>query len=310
MSTSIPTVPLNDKRELPVIGFGTGSALYGKDATTYVVQALEGGFNHIDTAQAYRNEESVGEALRKAFGKTPTLYGDEKIDLEKQTLGNVRREDIWITTKYGGNGNAEDALDSSLEKLGLPSVDLYLIHNPRVTNDIVKTWFELESAHSRGKAKSIGVSNFSVEQLKLVIEHGKVIPSVNQIRFHPYNYHENVELLEFAKKHNIVIESYSGLTPITKLPGGKLDNVLANIAARLGPKATPAQVIMQWIRAKGVVVVTTTSRKERIQEYLGIFGLPDLTEAEIIEIDEAAREPPSAGTFFVILVLSSFKFSL
>ncbi|KAG8767460.1 hypothetical protein FRC12_006227 [Ceratobasidium sp. 428] len=99
MSPSIPTVPLNDKRAIPAIAFGTGSALFGNDATTAVVQALEGGFNHIDTAQAYRNEESVGEALRQAFGKSYAPYGDEKIDVEGQTLGAFRREDIWITTQ-------------------------------------------------------------------------------------------------------------------------------------------------------------------------------------------------------------------
>ncbi|KAG8685917.1 hypothetical protein FRC09_014464, partial [Ceratobasidium sp. 395] len=296
MSPSIPTVPLNDKRAIPAIAFGTGSALFGKDATTAVVQALEGGFSHIDTAQAYRNEESVGEALRQAFGKSYAPYEDEKIDVEGQTLGSFRREDIWVTTKYGGSGNAEDALDCSLEKLGLPSVDLYLIHQPRWAPDLLKTWSELESAHVHGKAKSIGVSNFSVNELKLLVEHGKVIPSVNQIRFHPYNYHENIQLLDYAKKHGIVIESYGGLTPITRLPGGKLDGVLEKVAKRLGPKVTPGQVIFNWIRAKGVVIVTTTSREERIQEYLSIFDLPALTEDEIAAIDEAGKYPPAADT--------------
>ncbi|KAG8697170.1 hypothetical protein FRC08_006693 [Ceratobasidium sp. 394] len=295
MSPSVPTVPLNDKRAIPTIAFGTGSALRGKNATAFVVQALDGGFNHIDTAQAYRNEESVGEALRQAFGKLPRPHGGEKLDLEGQTLGKVGREDIWVTTKYGGDGNAEEALDLSLKKLGLPSVDLYLIHNPRVAPDILKTWSELESARAHGKAKSIGVSNFSVDQLELIVKNGKTIPSVNQIQFHPYNYHENVALLNYAKEHGIVIESYGGLTPITRLPGGKLDTVLTKIAARLGPKVTPGQVILSWIHAKGVVIVTTTSRKERIQEYLTIFDLPALTEDEIATIDEAGKHAPAGS---------------
>ncbi|KAG9120381.1 hypothetical protein FRC07_004148 [Ceratobasidium sp. 392] len=295
MSPSIPTIPLNDKRSIPSIAFGTGSALYGKDATTYVAQALEGGFNHIDTAQAYRNEESVGEALHRAFGRVCRLNGDEKIDIEGQTLDKIRREDIWVTTKYNGSGNAEEALDISLKKLGLPFVDLYLIHQPRWAPNPLKTWAEFESAHAHGKAKSIGVSNFNVDELKPLVEHGKVIPSVNQIRLHPYNYHENIPLLDYAKKHGIVIESYGGLAPITRLPGGKLDAVLDNIATRLGPKVTPGQVIFSWIRAKGVVIVTTTSRKERIQEYLSIFDLPDLTEDEIAAIDEAGKHPPATA---------------
>ncbi|CAE6351560.1 unnamed protein product [Rhizoctonia solani] len=322
----IPTLPLNDKRAIPAIAFGTGTALYGKDATAYVVQAIEGGFNHIDTAQVYKNEESVGEALRQAFGET-TAARNEKVDIEKQKLGRLARDDIWVTTKYGGDIDAEEALDISLKKLGLSYVDLYLIHWPQFAPDILKTWSELERAHAHGKAKSIGVSNFSIDQLKLILEHGKVPPSVNQIPFHPYNYHEQAELLEFANQHGIRIESYNGLTPITKLPGGPVDSVIERIAKRLGPKVTPAQVLMSWIRSKGVVVVTTTSRKERIQEYLSTFGLPPLTKEDVDAIDEAGKHPPSlerkascvmaqqetswiTATIAIILVLAAFYFSL
>lgn len=117
MAPSIPTLPLNDKRAIPAIAFGTGTALFGRDATAYVVQALEGGFNHIDTAQVYRNEESVGEALREAFKKEKGSVVDEKGDVEGQTIGKVARDEIWVTTKYGGAGNAEDALDLSLKKV-------------------------------------------------------------------------------------------------------------------------------------------------------------------------------------------------
>ncbi|CAE7222200.1 unnamed protein product [Rhizoctonia solani] len=293
--SSIPTLPLNDKNAIPAIAFGTGTALFGKDATAYVVQAIEGGFNHIDTAQIYRNEESVGEALRQAFGESAAT-GENRADIEKQKIGKFVREDIWVTTKYGGESDAEEAIDISLEKasaLGLSYVDLYLIHWPQFAPNILKTWSQLERAHAHGKAKSIGVSNFNIDQLKLILEHAKVPPAVNQIPFHPYNYHEQAELLEFANKHGIRIESYSGLTPITKLPGGPLDGVLEGIAKRLGPKVTPAQVIMSWIHAKGVVVVTTTSRKERIQEYLSTFKLPSLTDEDVAAIDEAGKHPPS-----------------
>ncbi|CAE6483228.1 unnamed protein product [Rhizoctonia solani] len=288
----IPTLPLNDKRAIPAIAFGTGTALYGKDATAYVTQAIRGGFNHIDTAQIYKNEESVGEALRQAFGETPTVES-AGVDIEKQKLGKLTREDIWVTTKYGGGIDAEDALDISLNKLGLSYVDLYLIHWPQFAPDIPKTWSELERAQDHGKARSIGVSNFNIDQLKQILEHGKVPPALNQIPFHPYNYHEQAELLDFANKHGIRIASYSGLTPITKLPGGPVDEVVEGIAKRLGPKVTPAQVIMSWIRAKGVVIVSTTSRKERIQEYLTTFELPGLTEEDVAAIDSAGRHPPS-----------------
>jgi diketogulonate reductase-like aldo/keto reductase len=117
MSFSIPTFPLNDKRNIPAIAYGTGSVLKGQDATGYVVQAIEGGFNHIDTAQVYDNEYTVGEALRQAFGRKSCVYGNEKIDVEEQTVGKLKREEIWVTTKYGGDGNAETALDVSLKKV-------------------------------------------------------------------------------------------------------------------------------------------------------------------------------------------------
>ncbi|KAF8755267.1 Aldo kereductase [Rhizoctonia solani] len=256
----IPTLPLNDKRAIPAIAFGTGSALFGKDATAY---------------------ESVGEALKQAFGEAE-LVGKDKVDIEKQKLGKLVRDDIWVTTKYGGHIDAEEALD-----IRLSYVDLYLIHWPHFAPDILKTWSELERAHAHGKAKQVHF------MLKLIIEHGRIIPAVNQIPFHPYNYHEQAELLKFAEQHGIRIESYSGLTPITKLPGGPVDVVIERIATRLGPKATPAQVLMSWIRAKGVVVVTTTSRKERIQEYLATLRLPPLTEEDVAAIDEAGKHPPS-----------------
>ncbi|KAG9120380.1 hypothetical protein FRC07_004147, partial [Ceratobasidium sp. 392] len=236
----IPTFTLNDKRAIPAIAFGTATGHSGFDDTNCILRAIQGGFNHIDTAQAYRNEESVGEALRQAL-KRPVVEKEE-VDVEAQNTGGLAREDIWVTT--------------NLKKLGIPSVDLYLIHSPRVAPDILKTWSELESAHEYGKAKSIGVSNFNIDQIKLILEHGNIPPAVNQIEFHPYNYEVNKELLEFCRKHGVQVESYGGLWPISAFPKGKLDDVIATIAKRLGPKVTPAQVLLSWVYAKGVVVVT------------------------------------------------------
>ncbi|CUA69022.1 hypothetical protein RSOLAG22IIIB_08273 [Rhizoctonia solani] len=294
--SAIPTFQLNDGRNIPAIAFGTGTALWRKNATASVLRAIEGGFNHIDTSSLGGNEDSVGEALRQAFGEIGAV--EEETALEKQKYGRLAREDIWVTTKLGGgmNVDAEEALDISLKKLGLSYVDLYLINWPEFTPDILKTWSELERAQAHGKAKSIGVSNFNIDQLKLIVEHGKVLPAVNQIRFHPYDYHahELAELLDYANSHGIRIESYSGLASITKLPGGPVDGVVKDIAQRLGSEVTHAQVLMSWMRAKGVVIVTTTSRKERIQEYLNAFKLPPLTDKDVCAIDEAGKHPPPA----------------
>ncbi|KAG8739680.1 hypothetical protein FRC10_005276 [Ceratobasidium sp. 414] len=148
MPPSIPTVPLKDERAITAIAFSTGSALSKKDATASVIQALEGGFDRVDTAQAYHNE--VEEALRQAFGKSSGYYGDEKVDPEGQTLGKLGREDIRVTTKYG---------------LGLPSVGLYLIHNPQVAPDILKTWPGLESTHAHGKTEYVRNIFCALQQL-------------------------------------------------------------------------------------------------------------------------------------------------
>ncbi|KAF8063228.1 NADP-dependent oxidoreductase domain-containing protein [Lyophyllum atratum] len=266
-------VKLNDGHEIPAIAFGTGTALGGKDATDYVVQAIETGFSHIDTAQIYRNEDSVGEAIR--------------------VLG-LPREELYVTTKYW-SGKIQETIRESLAKLGLKYVDLYLIHQPYlVEGDFEGAWRELEKIKKDGLARSIGVSNFNVEQLQTIVKIAKIKPAVNQIQFHPYNYAEHKSLLEYAAKHGIVIEAYSSLAPITKFPGGPVDAPVNDAAERLG--ITPTQVILAWVKAKGVVIVTTSSTKKHLEEYLAVADLAPLTDEEIAAIDDAgAKGPPSTS---------------
>ncbi|KAH8818649.1 Aldo/keto reductase [Flagelloscypha sp. PMI_526] len=269
---SYQTLTLNDGREIPEIGFGTGTAWYGREATKAVVEALESGFVHLDTAQWYDNEESVGDAISR---------------------GIVAREKVWVTTKFGG-GDIETEFQKSLTKLisydqlQLDAVDLYLIHFPKYTPDIGAGWKKFEELQERGLAKSIGVSNFTIQDLQILLKTAKVKPAVNQVRFHPYNYSENKELLEFASAHGIIIQSYGTLNPLTKEAGGPLDPILQRIATRIG--GTPAQVIFLWARQKGVVVVTTTVKKERMDEYLTTPQLPPLTPEDIADIDTAGKK--------------------
>ncbi|TDL23154.1 Aldo/keto reductase [Rickenella mellea] len=265
------TIKLNDGNEIPAIAFGTGTALRNEDSTAYVEQAIESGFSHIDTAAIYRNEEGVGAAIKES---------------------GLNREDLYITTKYDG-GVIRDEVEKSLAKLGLKQLDLYLIHAPGfVKGKLEDAWKEFEIIKEDALAKSIGVSNFSLEDLQLLLKTAKIKPAVNQIRFNPYNWAEIKDLVEYSDKHGIVTEAYSSLTPITRTPGGPVDAPLNAIAKRLG--ATPAQVIFKWVQSKGVVVVTTSSRKERLQEYLDVADLPDLTEADIAAIEEAgAKSKPS-----------------
>ncbi|KAI0789823.1 Aldo/keto reductase [Abortiporus biennis] len=263
---------------MPTIAFGTGSKWKGHDVTEYVEQAIELGFSHIDTAQckcSFMRKQYVGKAIRESA---------------------LERSELFVTTKFSGLGTARQAITHSLNNLGLKQVDLYLIHNPRIVPP--GTWEQFEKIQADGLAKSIGVSNYTLEQLQVLIKEAKVVPAVNQILFHPYNYAENKALLEYSAKHGIVTEAYSSLSPITRYPGGPVDKPVNAAAERLG--ATPTQVILSWVRSKGVVIVTTSSTKEHMQEYLDVADLPALTAEEIAAIDSAgAKGPPSFLTTLI-----------
>ncbi|KAI0043786.1 Aldo/keto reductase [Auriscalpium vulgare] len=271
---SIPTITLNDGAKIPVIGFGTGTALRDKDAAASVEQALKSGFTHIDAAQIYNNESSVGAAL-----------GASAVD----------RSQLYLTTKYGGGGTVSEEFHTSLSKLGVTSVDLYLIHHPQFVDKqgIEGAWADVEKLQAAGLTTSIGVSNFSAAEVQRVLDSGKVTPSVNQIRFHPYNYSSHKALLELCSKHSIVVEAFGILAPITQSPGGAVTSVIESIAKRIN--GTPAQVLFKWALAKGVVVITTTNSQSRLDEYLAVLSL-HLTETEVAAIDEAgALGVPASG---------------
>ncbi|KAF7293347.1 putative lysine/ornithine N-monooxygenase [Mycena kentingensis (nom. inval.)] len=209
----------------------------------------------------------------------------------------LARSEIYVTTKYSTYSppplGPRDALKQSLSSLGLAFADLYLIHHP-VNIDIRKTWGEFEQAKKDGLVKSIGVSNFTLPQLKSLALSPKttLLPAVNQIELHPYNYAQHKELIEWSRKMGIVIEAYSSLSSITKYPGGPVDAPVAAAAQRLG--ITPTQVLLLWVRAKGAVIVTTTSNPKRLEEYLAAGDLPPLPDADVAAIDAAgALGPPN-----------------
>jgi hypothetical protein len=158
------SVKLNDGTSIPTIAFGSGTALYGKDAAKAVVLAIKTGFRHIDTAQAYANEDSVGEAIQQA---------------------GVDRSELYITTKLHklpADQTVSESLKTSLQKLQLEYVDLFLIHNPIEHKDIKAVWKGMEEAKAAGLTKSIGLSNFQVSQINEILEVATVVPAVNQVR--------------------------------------------------------------------------------------------------------------------------------
>lgn len=265
------TRTLNDGNEMPEIAFGSGSKWKGHDVADYVSQAIEVGFSHLDTAEVYGNQDSVGAAIHES---------------------GLKRNELFITSKWSKfESSIHDAFNESLTQLNVKQLDLYLIHQPRLVKNVEQDWGTFEKLKADGLVKSIGVSNYPLEELQKLVKIAKVKPAVNQIYFHPYNHSEHKDLLEYSAKHNIVVEAYSSLTPITRYPGGPVDKPVAAAAKRLG--ATPTQVILLWVKAKGAVIVTTSSNKEHMEEYLAVGDLPPLTDEEVAAIDDAgAKGPP------------------
>ncbi|OCB90994.1 Aldo/keto reductase [Sanghuangporus baumii] len=267
-------VTLNDGRSMPSIAYGTWTLGNGQGVVDQVEQALNVGFSHIDTAQAYQNEAEAGQAFKES---------------------GLARNDVFITTKWSGRDglDIQTSIHNSLKHLGVDYVDLYLIHSPRLAQpDISTVWAQMEKVKADGLAKSIGISNFDAVQTAELLAHAKVKPVVNQILFHPYVYVRQAPVVAAAKAAGIVIEAYSLLMyvafsasrPITHQPGGPLDKPLARIGARLG--ATADQVLMAWAISKGVVVVTTSSKESRLKGYLSAADL-ELTTQDIADIDAA-----------------------
>ncbi|PPR02060.1 hypothetical protein CVT24_011159 [Panaeolus cyanescens] len=268
---------LNDGAQVPWLGFGTGTALYGKDALAFVHAAIDAGVVHLDGAQIYRNEDTLGAGI-KASGKP--------------------RSELFITTKLSPNLPAgvsvRDSLVDSLAKLGIDFVDLFLIHSPvPAANEgrLADLWRQMEEVKREGLAKSIGVSNFRVQDLKLILETGTIVPAANQIELHPHVWKAAEPIVKFSQDNGIAIQSYGGLTPIVRVQNGPLDPVLEEIRQRLettrGAPVSAGQVLTKWLLHKNAIVVTTTSKVHRIKEFQDVENVPDLTAEEIEAIEEA-----------------------
>ncbi|KJA14207.1 hypothetical protein HYPSUDRAFT_460251 [Hypholoma sublateritium FD-334 SS-4] len=274
----------NDGNEIPGIGFGTWKIPVGDTTVDQVDQAISVGFSHIDTAQAYRNEFEAGKAIKES---------------------GLARSDIFITTKYSGLGglDIETSIKDSLKNLGVHYIDLYLIHSPRLAvPDIPTVWAEMEGLKNAGLVKSIGISNFSVKDTQVLLASAKIPPAVNQIMLQPYNYAAQKSLLELSAEKGIVIEAYSPLLPVTTYPGGPVDKPVKAAANRLG--VTDDQVLLAWAKAKGAVVLTSSSKKSRLEGYINAGDLV-LTDDEIAAIEEAGAKGPRGLTPYVLVKRAS-----
>ncbi|KAH8113583.1 Aldo/keto reductase [Phellopilus nigrolimitatus] len=287
---------LNDGKSVPWLAFGTGTALYEKNCTDVASRALALGFTHLDGAQMYRNEDSLGAAIDTYLSAS----GDEGTRKKK-------RDALYVTTKLdkipAGKG-VEDTLRESLSKLRVDFVDLFLVHHPLQHVDrpggLQQVWREMVDVKAKGLVKSIGVSNFNKAQLEEVVSLGLDVPAVNQIEYHPFLARRLAPLIAYHRAHNIRTASYGGLTPILPSRSGGSDN--ADLQAARGRisqtldalaaahSATQGQVLLKWLQSEGVIAATTSSKDERIREYLAADALSDLSEAEKRSIEEAVGD--------------------
>ena len=249
---------LADGHEIPLLGLGVWQVPNGPEAENSVRWALELGYRHVDTAQAYGNEESVGRAIRDS---------------------GVPSGEVFITTKFfPGHRDPESEAQRSLERLGLEQLDLYIIHWPQ--GGPTWAWPGMERAHQQGYARSIGVSNFSVDELGELLSVADIRPAVNQVQFNPFAYRRR--LLEACEENGVALEAYSPLGTGRHLS----DERVREIAERVGH--TPAQVLLRWCVQRDLVVIPKSTHRERIAENAEIFDftLSDEDMAALDALDE------------------------
>lgn len=265
--TSSPTLTFNDGNTIPQLGYGVWQ-VEDDVAEKVVRQAFEAGFRHIDTAKIYGNESGVGRAIASS---------------------GLSAEEIFITTKLWnadqGYESTLEAFEASMDRLGLETLDLYLIHWQQPKQDkFVDTWKALIELQKRGRVKSIGVSNFTIEGLQRIIDETGVVPAINQVELHPF--FNQAELREFNASKGILTQAWSPLGQ-----GGELleNATVAEIAAK--HHATPAQVVIAWHLAIGNVVIPKSVTESRIQENFAALNITlDATDVEALNgLDRGAE---------------------
>jgi len=278
---TVPTITLRDQTTIPQLGFGVFQVPPDQTAKT-VLNALEVGYRHIDTAQMYANEAGVGEAI---------------------ATSGIPRDDLYVTTKLNNGFHRPDdarrSLDESLARLGLDQVDLFLIHWPlptRYDGDYVTTWRTMAEFVEDGRARSVGVSNFEPAHLERIISETGVVPVLNQVEVHPF--FGNEEVRAACARHDIAVEAWA---PIAR---GKVndDDTITGIADRLG--RTPAQVALRWHIQRGDIVFPKTVTPERMRENFDIFDFElsddDMSTITALDRGEEGRGGPHPDTFDVI----------
>jgi diketogulonate reductase-like aldo/keto reductase len=234
-------IKLNNGVEMPILGFGVFQIPDAEECEKSVIEAIGSGYRLIDTAEAYQNEEAVGKAIKRS---------------------GVPREDLFITTKVwvqnAGYEKTKKAFEKSLDRLQLDYLDLYLIHQPY--GDVYGSWRAMEELYKEGKIKAIGVSNFQPDRLMDLMIHNEVKPTVNQIETHPFN--QQVEMNDFLNEHEIKHQAWGSFAE------GKNDLFKNETLASIGKKynKSVAQVVLRWLAQRGIVALSKSVHKKRIEE--------------------------------------------
>ncbi|MGG7464831.1 aldo/keto reductase [Plantibacter sp. YIM 135347] len=255
----VPTLTLNNGVTIPQLGFGVFQ-VPDDETTAAVASALDAGYRSIDTAAIYGNERGTGRAIAES---------------------GIARDELFVTTKLWNDAQGYDstlrAFDESAEKLGLDTIDLYLIHWPAPAKDLyLDTWRAFERLYADGRVRAIGVSNFEPEHLQRILDLGGTVPAVNQVEAHPNLQQRAVQA--FGAEHGVLTEAWSPLAQ-----GGLLhDATITGIANRVG--ATPAQVILRWHLDHGRIVIPKSVTPARIRENLASVDVR-LTADDIAAID-------------------------
>ena len=270
--SSVPNIALNDGHAIPQLGFGVFQ-IEPRDTARATREALEIGYRHIDTAEMYRNERGVGEAVRAA---------------------GLDRADVYVTSKLSNAAHRPDdarrAFETTLSELGFEYVDLFLIHwpMPRLEGAYVETWQVLVEFQREGRIRSIGVSNFEIDHLERLAATSDVVPAVNQIELHPA--FQNTEVRTYGESHGIATEAWSPLAQ-----GRILDDpVITSIAGEVG--RTPAQVVLRWHIQRGDDRLPEVVGASRMRENFELFDF-ELEPGAVARIDaldrgEAGRDGP------------------
>jgi 2,5-diketo-D-gluconate reductase A len=265
----VQTVKLNNGVEIPILGFGVFQITDCNECENCVVDALEAGYSHIDTAASYQNEEAVGNGIKQS---------------------GVAREKLFITTKLwiqrNGYEGTISAFENSLKRLQVDYIDLYLIHQP--FGDVYGEWRAMEELYQQGKVRAIGVSNFPPDRIMDLMIHNKITPVVNQIEVNPFQ--QQIDTHKFLLDNSIQVEAWA---PFAEGKNNIFKNeLLQSIAAKY--EKSVAQVILRWLVQRGIIALAKTTRKDRMIENISVFDFELSTE----DVSAIATLDTKASSFF------------